>query len=159
MRRFLATVAIAASVLALAGCSGDVEPAAASPDCDAAFATASDAMNAHYANHPLFGAEYDAIYADGEVSDEERVTLDSMLADEQAKFAALVDPVYDACDGVEDLYAGGFAHRDDADWALLDVESMTRDDIKAGFIFDYCYENESRRACADFDVDEWNRPL
>ncbi len=150
---------IAAAALALAGCSGEVVPEAASPDCDAAFATASEAMNVHYANHPLFGAEYDAIYADGAVSDEEQVTLDAMLADEEAKFAALVDPVYDACDGVEDLYAGAFAHRDDADWALLDVESMSRDDIKADFIFGHCYGNESRPACSDFVVDDWNRQL
>lgn len=43
---------------------------------------------------------------------------------------SLIDPIYDACTGVEDLYAGAFAHRDDADWALLDVESMTREEIK-----------------------------
>lgn len=134
-------------------------PEASTPACDAAFAASSTAMNQHYATHPLFGAEYDAIYADGEVSDEERVVLDAMLADEEAAFTALVDPVYDACTGLEDLYAGAFAHRDDADWALVDVESMSREDIKAGFIFSHCYENEARPACADFVLDDWNRQL
>ncbi|MBP3976408.1 hypothetical protein [Microbacterium sp. BLY] len=108
----------------------------------------SAAMNQHYETHPLFGPEYDAIYSDGVVSDEEQVALDAMLADESAQFAALVDPILDACTGVEDLYAGAFAHRDNADWALLDVESMTREEIKADFIFSRCYEKEYRERCA-----------
>lgn len=154
-----AVVAVVWGIVAIMNQNKEATPDAASPDCDAAFASASAAMNQHYATHPLFGAEYDAIYADGAVSDEERVTLDAMLADEEAQFAALVDPVYDACAGVEDLYSGAFAHRDDADWALLDIESMSREDIKSDFIFSYCYENESRPACSDFVLDDWNRQL
>jgi len=134
-------------------------PEAATPMCVAAFATASTAMNQHYETHPLFGPEYDAIYADGVVSDEEQVTLDAILEDESVQFAALVDPIYDACTGVEDLYAGAFAHRDEADWALLDVESMTTEEIKAGFIFSHCYEKEFRPSCSDFVLEDWNRKL
>lgn len=156
MRRGTAALAIGVLSLSLAACSGEAVPDAASPECDAAFATASDAMNTHYATHPFFGAEYDALYADGTITDEERIILDAMIADEEAKFSALVDPVYDACTGVEDLYAGGFAHREDADWALLDVDSMTRAQIKAGFISSYCFGHEDRAACSDFVVDDWN---
>ena len=155
----IAVAAVIACIVLAVNLNKEATPDAASPACDAAFATASSAMNQHYATHPLFGAEYDAIYADGDVSDEERDTLDAMLADEEATFAALVDPVYDACTGVEDLYAGAFAHRDDADWALLDVESMSREDIKSDFIFSHCFENEVRKACSDFVLDDWNRQL
>lgn len=151
------TAAVAFGFILALNMSRPATPDAASPACDAAFETASDAMNDHYATHPFFGPEYDAIYADGVVSDDERVTLDAMLADEEAKFMALVEPVYNACSGVEDLYAGAFAHRDDADWALLDVESMSREDIKAGFIFSHCYKNEVRPACTDFVLEDWSR--
>lgn len=112
-------------------------------------------MNEHYATHPFFGAEYDALYADGAIDENEQPQLDAMMADEQAKFTALVDPVYDSCSGVEDLYAGAFVHRKDADWAPLDVESMSREEIKKGFIVSYCYGNEARPACADFIADDW----
>ena len=154
-----ALAAVVLGIILVVAINKETTPEAATPPCDAAFATSSAAINQHYATHPLFGAEYDAIYADGVVSDEERVTLDAMLTDEEATFTALVDPVYDACMGVEDLYAGAFAHRDDADWSLLDVESMSREDIKAGFIFSHCYENEARPACSDFVLDDWNRQL
>ncbi|CAH0174706.1 hypothetical protein SRABI76_01371 [Microbacterium oxydans] len=152
-------VAITAGVILIVNLIQQATPEAATPECDAAFGSASVAMNQHYATHPLFGPEYDAIYADGAVSDEEQATLSAMLAEEEAQFAALIDPVYDACTGVEDLYAGAFAHREDADWALLDVESMSREDIKAGFVFSHCYEKEARRACSDFVLEDWNREL
>lgn len=146
-------------VILIVNLNQELAPEAATPKCDDAFAAASSAMDQHYATHPLFGAEYDAIYADGAVTDEEQVTLDAMLADEEARFVALIDPIYDACSGVEDLYAGGFAHREDADWALVDVESMSREEIKAGFIFAHCYEKEARPACSDFVLEDWNRKL
>lgn len=152
-----ALVAVVWGILIFTDLNEESAPEAASPTCDAAFATASSAMNEHYTIHPLFGAEYDAIYADGAVTDEEQARLDAMLADEQVQFVALVDPVYDACSGVEDLYSGAFAHRDDADWGLLDDESISRKDIKSDFIFSYCYEKEPRAACSDFVVDDWNR--
>lgn len=152
-------VAVAGVIVFLVNQDHEPVPEAASPACDAAFTDSSVAMKTHYATHPLFGAEYDALYADGTISDEERVVLDGMLADEEAKFAALIDPVYDACTGVEDLYAGAFAHREDADWGLLDVESISREDIKSDFIFSYCYEKEPRPACSDFVLEDWNRKL
>lgn len=152
-------VTVVGGIVVIVNLNREPVPEAASPACDAAFAASSTAMNQHYATHPLFGAEYDAIYADGAVSDEEQATLDAMLADEEAKFAALIDPVYDACTGVQDLYAGAFAHREDADWGLLDVESISREDIKSDFIFSYCYEKEPRPACSDFVLEDWNRKL
>lgn len=112
-------------------------------------------MNDHYANHPLFGPEYDELYADGTIDDAEQPVLSAMIADEEAAFAALVDPVYDACSGVEDLYAGALAHRDDADWALTDVPNMSRQEIKKIFVASHCYGNESRPACHDFVADDW----
>ncbi|WP_372467973.1 hypothetical protein ACCO44_01465 [Microbacterium maritypicum] len=156
MKRLTYLALAATAALALTGCAGEERPKAASRACDDAFAVASTAMNKHYATHPFFGAEYNAIYADGAVSDDEQVALDAMMLDEEAKFVALVDPTYDACSGVEDLYAGAFAHRDDADWALLDVESMSRSEIKSGFVISHCYKNEARPACADFVAEEWD---
>ncbi|TCJ23784.1 hypothetical protein E0W80_09495 [Microbacterium sp. PI-1] len=152
-------VAVVGGIIVIVNLEREPVSEEASPACDAAFAASSIAMNQHYATHPLFGAEYDAIYADGAVSDEEQATLDAMLADEEAQFTALIDPVYDACTGVQDLYAGAFAHRDDADWGLLDVESISTEDIKSDFIFSYCYEKESRPGCSDFVLEDWNRKL
>lgn len=153
-KRSLIILGTIGTTVALAGCS-PATPEPASSACDSAFAAASAAMNEHYATHPFFGAEYDALYADGAIDENEQPQLDAMMADEQAKFTALVDPVYDSCSGVEDLYAGAFVHRKDADWALLDVESMSREEIKKGFIVSYCYGNEARPACADFIADDW----
>lgn len=129
---------------------------AQSSTCDDAFATASDAMNAHYATHPYYGEEYDELYADGELTDEEQVTLDTVMADEEAKFTALIDPIYDACDGVEDMYAAAFDHREDADWGLVNAPALTSDDLKAMFIITYCFDMTDRPACNDFVAEDWD---
>lgn len=155
MRRAAVVLAAAAIVLGLSGCTATETPKPPSSACDAAFSTASTAINDHYNTHPMFGAEYDALYEDGQISDEEQSTLSAMIADEEAKFAAIVDPVYDACDGVEDLYSGGYAHKDDADWALLENEHMSREENKKIFVVSHCYGNTARPACSDFVEDEW----
>lgn len=103
----------------------------------------------------MFGAEFDAIYEDGEVSEDERTTLSAMIVDEEAQFVAIVDPIYDACAGVEELYAGAFAYRDVADWALKDAPAISREDSKKIFIVTHCHRNEARPACLDFVADDW----
>ena len=155
MRVPLAVVGLLGVALSVTGCASAASVGEATPGCNSAFETASSAMNTHYKTHPFFGEPYDALYADGTISDAEQVELDALMEDEQAKFAALVDPTYDACSSVEDLYRGAFAHRDIADWALLDVESMSREEIKAIFVTSHCHGNETRPACSDFDPEEW----
>lgn len=139
--------------LGVVACSPQVP--AASPACDEAFTVASAAMNEHYATDPFFGPEYDALYEDGTISDEEQVTLDEMMANEAAAFAALIDPVLDACDGWQDLYAGGYSHRNDADWGLIDNEYVSREEARNLFVVGMCVDHTDRPACADFDVADW----
>lgn len=112
-------------------------------------------MTVHYATHPLYGTEYDELYADGEITEDEQITIDAMTADEESKFAALVDPIYDACSGVNELYEGAYKHRDAADWALVDVPAFTSDELKAMFISSYCYDMTDRPACNDFVAEDW----
>lgn len=65
------------------------------------------------------------------------------------------DPVYDACIGVEDLFAGGYAHRNSADWALGSTGFGTFDEQESMFITVMCHREEHRPACPDFDSDDW----
>lgn len=123
--------------------------------CDAAVSEASAAMNEHYATHPLFGPEYDALYADGELTDQESETLNAWVADEEEQFTAAIDPIFDACTGVEDLYAAAFEHRNVADWGLLESEYLTHDENKSIFVISYCGSVTDRPACHDFDPEDW----
>jgi len=126
-----------------------------SDSCASAFETASNGINDHYATHPMYGPEFDALYEDGTISDTEQPILDAMIADEEAKFNAVVDPVYDACNGVEEFYAGAFAQKDNADWALAENEIMTREKNKKIFVMSYCFGQEARPACSDFVAEDW----
>ena len=148
-----AAAVIATTLLALSACAAPVSKATQA--CDAAFKLASEQMNTLYATHPFYGPDYDALYEDGEISDEEQVKLDAMMADEEAQFNSLVDPVYDACKNVEDLYVGAYAYKDVADWALLESEYVSREETKAFFIVGYCNGNQERRACADYEPNDW----
>ena len=130
-------------------------PDSKSDECDAAFATASKDMTEHYATHDLYSDAYDELYDDGELTSEEQETLDKMTDDEESKFNALIDPIYDACNGVNELYEGANKHRDDADWGLADVEAFTSDELKAMFISSYCYDMTDRPACNDFVAEDW----
>lgn len=141
--------------LAVTGCEAVAQRAEVSAGCDAAFDDASAAMNKHYKTHPLFGPEYDELYADGTIDKKEQKTLDKLMADEQTKFAAAIDPIYDACTSVEELYSGAYSHRDDADWALLDTPNMTQEEIKKIFVVSHCSIQAARPACSDYDEDDW----
>lgn len=155
MRRITLLLATVGIALGLAGCTSAETPKPPSTACDVAFSVASDAMNRHYATHPMFGPEYDALYEDGIITDEEQPTLDAMIDDEEAAYNAAIAPIYIACGSVEDLYAGAFAHREDADWAVIENEYMTRDEIKKDFIVSHCHGNTDRPACSDFAEDDW----
>lgn len=145
-----------AAGIALAGCVVDVAaPAKASDPCDQAFSAASVEMNVLYDTHPLYGDEYDALYQDGEITAEEQTRLDAMMADENAAYLALVAPVGDACHGVEDLYAGAFAYRDTADWALQESEYVSREEAKGWFIVAFCATFPTSNACSDYDANDW----
>lgn len=144
------------SLLILTGCSApDTEISEVSPQCLSAFENASAKMNEHYDTHPMFGPEYDELYADGTISGSEQSVLDEMISDEEHKFVALVDPVYESCSGVEEFYAGAFANKDVADWALAGNEVMTREENKNIFVTSYCYGREDRPACSDFNIGDW----
>jgi hypothetical protein len=152
--RFLWIVLSATALgVLLSGCSGSsasVPVQKPSAPCDEAFDVASEKMNTLYATHPLYGDEYDALYSDGEITPEEQVRLDAMMADEDTQYSALVSPVMDACEGVEDLYWGAFAHRYEADWALLESEAVTREEAKEYFLVAYCGTYPDRKACSDY---------
>ncbi len=170
MRRARVTAGAAALLVAgaLAGCSLMIPtngaappselsdaPASQSGECDVAFATASKGMTEHYATHDLFSDAYDKLYDDGELTGEEQEALDMMTEDEESKFTALIDPIYDACDGVNELDEGAYKHRDAADWGLADVPAFTSDELKAMFISSYCYDMTNRPACNDFVAEDW----
>lgn len=154
-------LAIALTLVTIGGTTSACVPVEVKPgfkptsSCMSAFSEASRAMNDHYENDPLFGAEYDDIYADGKVTKKEQKKLSKMIADEEAAFASLVDPVYDACSGYEDLYASAYAHRDNADWALQESEGIDREDAREIFVVSYCLDNEDRPACFDFVAEDW----
>lgn len=143
----------AASLASCAGATPQMAPV--SKGCGDAFSTASIAMNHHYETHPLYGDDYDALYADGEISEDEQPVLDAMMADEETQFMAAIDPVYEACQGVEEFYAGAFSERENADWALLDAPNISHAEMKSMFISSYCYEMEERPACSNFIAADW----
>jgi hypothetical protein len=153
--RLVAPLLVASGVVAsLAGCVPHTGPssAAARPACLEAFRVAHDAEAELYATHPFHGAEYEAVYEDGDVTPEEQAWLDVQLADEEAKFSALIDPVYDACTGVEDLYASAYALGPDSYWGLVGGDEAS---FKETFIVSFCFEKESRPACSDYRPDDW----
>lgn len=152
-RTVAATLGLSIVAAALTACSVPVPKPSAT--CAEAFKAASSEMNTLYATHPFYGPEYDALYEDGVITDEEQVELDAMMADEEAKYNALVDPVFDACENVTDLYAGAYAYRNEADWALQESEYVSREEAQNYFVVAYCTGNEARRACSDFDPDDW----
>lgn len=133
----------------------DPELAVLSDACDSAFASVSRDMTEHYATHDLYTDAYDQLFDDGELTDEEEEILDRMMADEVEKFEAAIDPIFDACNGVEELYAGALKHRDEADWGLVDVPAFTSDDLKSMFISSYCFDMTDRPACSDFVPEDW----
>lgn len=136
-------------LLLLAGCSNAqmTQPSAA---CKAAFDAASDAIEVLYATHPFYSDEYDNLYADGVITDEEQAQLDAWMADEEVQYTAINEPTYDACQGVEDFYAGAFSQGDRADWGLEGTGAISREELKDIFLSSRCYEQEARPACADY---------
>lgn len=128
-------------------------PVTATPSCLNAFSEASKAMTQLYATHPMFQSEYDDLLASG---DEGLEMWDEIATDASDAYDAIVDPVYDACNGVEDLFAGAYAHRDSADWSLGSTGFGTFDEQKSMFLSVMCYRNEQRPACNDFDPDDWH---
>ncbi|MBZ4488067.1 hypothetical protein LQ938_11685 [Microbacterium sp. cx-55] len=125
----------------------DPRPLSITPSCDAAFAEASLSYAAHLEEHPLYTELKDPLYADGELSDRERV----LVEDAKAEYDRIVDPIYDACSGVEDLYAGAFNHRsEELWWAAMLVDDVTHEIDKAGFIESQCEGRETRPACEDY---------
>lgn len=144
-------IALAATTLfLLVGCAGAqaVRPTA---ECGEAFDTASSAIETLYSTHPFYGDEYDELYSDGDITDEEQAQLDAWMADEEAQYAAINEPLYDACQGVEDFYAGAYAQGDRADWGLEGTEAISTGELKEIFLSSRCYGNESRPACADYE--------
>lgn len=159
LRVLAVAVGLGAAVM-LTSCAASGQSSApiqksATTSCNSAFDTASAAVNAHYKNDPMFGPEYDALYADGTISAEEQPRLDAMIQAEEESYAKAVDPVYDACKGVEDLYAGAYAHKDDADWALQESEAMDREKVRKIFVVSFCSGKEARPACSDFVAADW----
>ncbi|WP_449278014.1 hypothetical protein [Leucobacter sp. GX24907] len=161
--------AVLALAYALTSCASQAQPLNQGPATDApgakvevsaacneAFDEASEAINHLYANHPFYGPEYDALYADGEITEEEQATLDAMQADENAQFEAAIAPTYEACNGIEEFYTAAYERRDDSDWSLKDSEHITTEENKAYFLSSYCHGREAKPACADFVAEEWN---
>lgn len=118
-----------------------------SAECDEAFKTAGSSLERHYATHPLFGAEYDAIYEDGDVSAEEQAQLDEWAADEEEKFDVIVAPTLDNCDGQADFYAGAYAQGPDSDWGVHGTAAIGDDELREIFLSTWCAGNEARNAC------------
>jgi len=147
----LATIPL---IAALTGCAQHEGP---TESCGAAFDDASAKIEHLYATHPFFGPEYDKLYEDGEITDAEQQRLDEMMSDEEAQYEAIIDPLYDSCDGVEDFYLGAYSQGDKADWALEGNEAISTADLKRIFISSYCNGRQDRKACADFDPDEWSK--
>lgn len=154
-RVLLSSALLGLGALLISGCAGAEPAPTASEQCAEAFDTASENMNQHYDTHPFFGSAYDDLYADGEITAEEQVELDALMADEEAQYAAAIDPIFDACSGWEDLYAGAFAHKDEADWALQESEHVSRNEAREGFVVGFCFDNTDRPACSDFNEDDW----
>lgn len=141
---------VGASLFLLSGCSGAraVQPTA---ECKAAFDGASGEIETLYSTHPFYGDEYDELYSDGTITDEEQTQLDAWMADEEAQYTAINEPLYDACQGVEDFYAGAYAQGDRADWRLEGTEAISTEELKEIFLSSRCYGNESRPACSDYE--------
>jgi len=155
-RKALVPAVLVALAGALVGCfpiaSGPDSP---SPECRAAFDKATASIRALYETHPFYGSEYDHIYEDGAVTEAEQKTLDAMMADEEEKYEAIIDPLYDACDGVEDFYGAAYAQGPESDWSLHGTEAISAEKLKAIFVTTYCSDHQDRKACADYDPDDW----
>ena len=148
----IVTSLIMGSVITLSGCSLSASSQAELPSsaCLEAFNKASEGIENLYATHPLYGAESDAIYADGVVTDEEQAQINVWLDDSDAQYAAIIAPTYEQCQGVEDFYAGAYAQGDKGDWNVRGNEVISDSESRDIFLNSYCHNEESKPACSDF---------
>jgi hypothetical protein len=157
--RVVAAVLTLTAGLAVSGCAGATSPASESGtaplitrECGEAFRVADEAERELYATHPFYGDEYDDVYTLSERTAEQEAWLDWALEDQEVQFQALTEPLYDACTGVEDLYAGAYALGEESYWGLVGGDE---DLYKNIFVVSFCLGNETRPACADFVADDW----
>lgn len=144
-RLITAAGTLALGLASLAGCAPTV-----TASCSAAFDQASQDIETLYATHPFYGAPYDAIYEDGDVTDEEQLELNAMMADEESKYNAAVEPLYSACSGVEDFYQGAYDQGDSADWSVHGTPAISDEDLKTYFLDAYCGKRTETNACSDY---------
>ncbi|MBZ4488093.1 hypothetical protein LQ938_11535 [Microbacterium sp. cx-55] len=124
-----------------------------STSCDEAYGGASRAYAEHLQSHPLYTELDEPLYEDGALSDHER----ALIADANAEYDRITDPIYDACSGIEDLYAGAYNHRTEEPWKyMVQAEDLSQEEVKRGFIFSQCDGRENRPACADFVLADWD---
>jgi len=142
-----ACVVAATAVLTLTSCSGS-EVASPTSACAAAFDQATAAIEVLYDTHPFYGSEYDEVYADGNVTAEEQLQIDAWLADEEVQYAAIIEPLYGACDGTEDFYAGAYHQGDKGGWALQEPSALSRAESKEIFLNAYCGQRSDTSSCA-----------
>ncbi|KZE91940.1 hypothetical protein [Microbacterium sp. TNHR37B] len=140
------------------GSTGVGEPTTAvsapSAACGKAFDRAAAAIRMHYDTHPLYGPESDKLYENG-LTDAEQKQLSKWIADDEAKYAKIIDPVYEKCDGWEDLYRAAYAQGPDSEWSLHGNVTVSDEQLREYFVVSYCLGKEDRRACADFVADDW----
>lgn len=147
------------AALAMSGCTSAITSGSASENaaptaqaCGEAFRVADEAERELYATHPFYNGEYDEIYILSSKTAEQVAWLDWALVDQAVQLEALTEPLYDACTGVEDLYAGAYALGEDSYWGLIGGDE---EQYKNTFIVSFCLGNETRPACADFVADDW----
>ncbi|NHF63744.1 hypothetical protein [Microcella pacifica] len=132
----LFTIAVAAT--ALSGCSAP-EPQT-TIDCKSAFNNAGIEQAALYRSHPFYADDFVELDLD---------TQAEIQADEEAKWAEIVEPIYTACDGPEDFFYSGVSIP-----AVFGVTSFEGLDLReeAGFILpSYCGGREDTPACEGWE--------
>jgi|GEM_PF-5386053 len=145
-RRLISTAGtLALGLAALTGCAQTV-----TASCSSAFDQASQDIETLYATHPFYGAAFDAIYEDGDVTDDEQLKLNEMMADEESKYNAAIEPLYSACTGAEDFYQGAYDQGDRADWSLHGTPAISDEDLKKYFLDAYCGKRTETNACSDY---------
>lgn len=143
----LILMALASSAF-LVSCSSSV--AAPTVSCSKAFNNATTSLTELYATHPIYTSESDALYADGVVSVEEQSQLDQWLDDSNEKFERIISPIYEACTGIEDLFAGAYVSDQNGYWGVRPNEAFTLSESKELFLSSYCSGHEKQKACSDY---------
>lgn len=139
--------------LVLTSCAPQVQLPTKS--CSEAFNAASIAVQTLDSTSPVYGPntdEVDALMADGEVTSEEQSLLDAWYADYDAQLVTITAPLYQACNGVGDFFAGAYWQGENGSWGAWTKDQTKLESFKEIFLTTYCTGHESEISCSGFSA-------